>query len=77
MSIFSNLFRSEHQNKKEDIEEIPSPVVLSDNDIPDPPLFTKSIEERCRRDNMVNRGFNFTVTSDLTFIDENGNCIHL
>lgn len=74
MSIFSNLFNSTHQ--KNDNEEKPQFAVL-DDDIPNAPPLTASIEERCKRDELVSVGYSFAMTSDLTFIDDNGNCVHI
>ncbi len=76
MNIFGNLFRSGNQNRTAE-EPQPQAVPLSENDIPNAPPLTASIEERCKRDIMINRGYSFTVTSDLTFIDDNGNCVHI
>lgn len=78
MNIFSNLFRSGNQSEKADEKpQKPQVAPLTNDDIPNAPPLTASIEERCRRDDMVSRGYNFVITSDLTFIDDNGNCIHL
>lgn len=79
MSIFSNLFNSDRQRNKTVAvnEEKPQFAALTDDDLPSAPPLTASIEERCKRDEFVSKGYSFAVTSDLTFIDDNGNCVHI